>query len=447
MATKSFDPTKFRNALTKSITGMSSGFNDPDTWISTGNYALNYLVSGDFDKGIPLGKVSVLAGESGCLPEYAVVLAAIDGDPVQPVGVGTLRDAWFAEKEIYIESPDGLLKVVNWFDKGKLPMRRISTATNSTCCAANHLLQRASKQWVPAEKVNVGNKMLTIDGPQEVLRVEDLPEEECYDFEVDHPNHRYWGDNFSSHNSGKSYICSGNIIRDAQRQGIFVVLIDTENALDQDWLEKLDVDTSEDKILKLNMAMIDDVGKTISTFMKDYKETDEEDRPKVLFVIDSLGMLMTPTEVNQFDAGDMKGDMGRKAKALKALVTNCVNMFGAYNVGMIATNHTYASQSLFDNDDVISGGCLTAGHGVQMSDGSIKSIEQINVGDWVKTLDGDNEVAKVFTFDDKEVFEITLETGEKIQATGEHKFLNENNEWKTVAELIEGNSILQKTQQ
>jgi RecA/RadA recombinase len=80
------------------------------------------------------------------------------------------------------------------------------------------------------------------------------------------------------------------------------------------------------------------------------------ERPKVLFVIDSLGMMMTPTELNQFDSGDMKGDMGRKAKALKALVTNCVNMFGSYNVGLVATNHTYQSQDMFDPDDKISGG-------------------------------------------------------------------------------------------
>ena len=83
---------------------------------------------------------------------------------------------------------------------------------------------------------------------------------------------------------------------------------------------------------------------------------DEADRPKILFIIDSLGMLLTPTDVNQFQAGDMKGDMGRKPKALTALVRNCVNMFGAYNIGMVCTNHTYASQDMFDPDDKISGG-------------------------------------------------------------------------------------------
>lgn len=218
---KPFDPSKFRKSLTKAIDGMGFGFNDPTDWISTGNFALNYLISGDFNKGIPLGKVTVFAGESG---------------------------------------------------------------------------------------------------------------------------------------AGKSYICSGNIVKDAQAQGIFVVLIDTENALDESWLKALGVDTDESKLLKLSMCMIDDVAKTISTFMTDYKAMAEDERPKVLFVIDSLGMLLTPTDVNQFEAGDMKGDMGRKPKALTSLVRNSVNMFGNYNVGMVVTNHTYASQDPYNPDPNISGG-------------------------------------------------------------------------------------------
>ena len=156
--------------------------------------------------------------------------------------------------------------------------------------------------------------------------------------------------------AGKSYICSSNIARNPQQQGIFVVLIDSENALDEKWLRALGVDTAEDKLLKLNMAMIDDVAKTITEFMTEYKSMPEEDRPKVLFVLDSLGMLLTPTDVNQFEAGDLKGDMGRKPKALTALLRNCVNMFGTANVGLVATNHTYASQDMFDPDDKISGG-------------------------------------------------------------------------------------------
>jgi RecA/RadA recombinase len=222
---KPFDISKFRKDISKSIPGLSVGFHDPKTWIHSGNYALNYAISGNFNKGIPLGKVTMFAGQSG---------------------------------------------------------------------------------------------------------------------------------------SGKSFICSGNIVRNAQKMGIFPIVIDTENALDENWLQPLGVDTDDDKLLKVNMAMIDDVAKLMSDFMKDYKSRydnmDPDERPKILFVLDSLGMLLTPTDVNQFEAGDLKGDMGRKPKALTALVRNCVNMFGEYDVGLVVTNHSYASQDMFDPDDKISGG-------------------------------------------------------------------------------------------
>ena len=160
--------------------------------------------------------------------------------------------------------------------------------------------------------------------------------------------------------AGKSYVVSGNIAKDAQDQGIFVVMIDTENALDEKWLLPLGVDTSEEKMLRISASMIDEVAKIVHDFVTEYKATEldkpKEQRPKILFIIDSIGMLLTPTEVNQFQAGDMKGDMGRKAKQLKAFVSNCVNMFGDLNIGMVVTNHTYASQDMFDPDDKISGG-------------------------------------------------------------------------------------------
>ena len=132
-----------------------------------------------------------------------------------------------------------------------------------------------------------------------------------------------------------------NIVRQADRR-IFVVLIDSENALDEKWLHALDVDTSEDKLLKLNMSMIDDVAKTVSDFMKDYKaeyaDKDKDERPKALFVVDPLVCYYTETDVDFCPKGDMKGDMGRNPKALTALVRNTVNMFGEFNVGMLCTN-------------------------------------------------------------------------------------------------------------
>lgn len=218
---KAIDISKFRKSITKSIQGISAGFRDPDTWISTGNYSLNYLISGDFNKGIPLGKVSMFSGQSG---------------------------------------------------------------------------------------------------------------------------------------AGKSYIVSGNIVKNAQEQGIYCIVMDTENALDEAWLRALGVDTSEEKLLKLNVSQINDAAQIINDFVKEYKTQAPEDRQKILFVIDSIGMMSSAIGAAQFEKNEMKGDFGSKPKELMALVRNCLNMFGDLNIGLVCTNHSYSSQDPYSPDDKISGG-------------------------------------------------------------------------------------------
>ena len=48
-----------------------------------------------------------------------------------------------------------------------------------------------------------------------------------------------------------TYICARNIVKVHKTQGIFVVPVDPENALDETWLHALDVDTSEENYLNL----------------------------------------------------------------------------------------------------------------------------------------------------------------------------------------------------
>ncbi len=305
---KPFDISAFRKGITKSIPGLSTGFNDPKTWINTGSYALNYLLTGDFNRGIPLGKVSILAGESG---------------------------------------------------------------------------------------------------------------------------------------SGKSLLAA-NIIKNAQDMGIYVILIDTENALDETWLKEFDVDTAESKLLKLNMAMVDDVAKTISEFVKEYRNIPDNERPEVLFVIDSLGMLLVEAQTAQFERGDLRGDFGHKAKGLKALITNCVNMFGNLGIGLLATNHTMPSQNLFSPDDVVSGGCLTQGHKIIMADGQLKEIENVEIDDSVQTMFGPDKVTSLWWYE-KPTITLALSDGTTVTCSKEHKFLTISEEgqiWKTAEELNERDEII-----
>ena len=223
---KPFDLTRFGKDYEKKY-NIISGFSDPKTWIDTGAYVMNKIISGSFFRGVPLdGKVTVFAGESG---------------------------------------------------------------------------------------------------------------------------------------SGKSYICSGNMVKWCRENDVLVCLLDTEGAIDRSWIKALNVDPDDTAgIVRLPVASPDDVAGCINMFMTQYNETykgiSPDDRQKVLFVLDSVGMLMTKAEQEQFAAADMKGVMGQKAKQLKALVGNCLRLFSGNPVGMVVTNHTYVSSDMFKPGDIVSGG-------------------------------------------------------------------------------------------
>jgi RecA/RadA recombinase len=222
---KPIDLSKFQKTITKSLDNISVGFTDPKVWIHTGNYALNYRVSGDFKKGFPLeGKMTLLGGESG---------------------------------------------------------------------------------------------------------------------------------------SCKSFIASGNIVKWCQDNNVLPIIIDTENALDEKWMRNFGIDPNG-YIMKISASLLDDIAKVMSDFLKtykdDYKDCDYDDKPKVLFIIDSLGMAITPTDEEQFNKGDMKGDLGRKQKQIYSICRNFLASCGNEPIGLLCTQHTYASQDIFSPDAIISGG-------------------------------------------------------------------------------------------
>lgn len=64
MRGKPLDMSKFRKEQNKKLS-IKDGFFDPITWVSTGNFALNKMISNDFQGGIPIGSVTCFAGESG----------------------------------------------------------------------------------------------------------------------------------------------------------------------------------------------------------------------------------------------------------------------------------------------------------------------------------------------------------------------------------------------
>lgn len=292
--------------------------------------------------------------------------------------VAEFREIWNSnEYDIEISTPDGWQPVIKWFDKGPKDIVRIETEYGYvTECAVDHLMEKVTEfnefcertkennhvigknwrsEWILSRNIKVGDLLWT---EAEVAKVRSVKlssqQQNCYDFTVDHPNHRYWGDGISSHNSGKSLLAA-SVMKVAQREhDAFVLLLDTEGAGDEVWYENAGVNTTEDYFLRVPVFTVGGCTQVVSTFIKHWNEQGT-DKP-ILIVIDSLGMLETESGQEKFMKGESPGDQGQLAKQLKKFVKNCVYLVEQKNIGFLMTNHTYDSQDMFNPDQKITGG-------------------------------------------------------------------------------------------
>ena len=144
--------------------------------------------------------------------------------------------------------------------------------------------------------------------------------------------------------SGKSFIAS-NVALEAQKQGYHVLYLDSEHAIDVDYLSKIGVDTGEAALTYISVTTIEDVNSVLAEYFKGYVATygkDNMDAQKTCIVLDSLAMLSSATEMVNYDKdGIIKSDQGILAKRRKAMLRLAVGHLGRLPIMMLVTDHVY----------------------------------------------------------------------------------------------------------
>ena len=235
---------------------------------------------------------------------------------------------------------------------------------------------------------------------------------------------------------GKSYICY-NIARNAQKEDYRVFYIDTEHSIELEDFSDFGIDISEDKFQLLRTNKVEDL-KVVLTQLIDWLKNQKSsgiDIGKNIIFLDSIGQLASNKEVEDALEGKNKADMSR-AKAIKSLFRIINSDLGYLDIALCATNHIYM--------------CVFGDTEVLKSDGTYEQIQNLNVGDLIKTLDGDKPILEKFEYDNCPLMQLTLDNGDIIKCTPNHRFLvkqewvnDENNEcWKTAEELKENDIIL-----
>lgn len=151
--------------------------------------------------------------------------------------------------------------------------------------------------------------------------------------------------------TGKSFIVC-NIMREVQKEGAIVIVLDSEHALDDNFVRKVGVNPDSEDYIYIDIDTIPQCKKVVSKFTTDYKKQygRDADAPRIVVFIDSLGMLLTETEEANYVKGVSKGDMGQRSKQIKAMLREFVQAVKHANISIVITDGVYKNQDLLNGE-------------------------------------------------------------------------------------------------
>ena len=190
--------------------------------------------------------------------------------------------------------------------------------------------------------------------------------------------------------AGKTFLCL-NAVRELQAKGYMVIYIDTEGAIDSSDYVKFGVDLT--KLKYLRMGLISEV----KFFVNDLLETIKENPGlKIAMFVDSVGMLDTDKSKSDMEKGKNAGDMGLRAKEMRALFKSFTLDLSNYKIPFIFTNHTYASMDQYTPKGMSGGGGpeFSASIILMLSKGTLRDEAKTTTGIIVRSKTKKNRLAK-----------------------------------------------------
>ena len=139
-----------------------------------------------------------------------------------------------------------------------------------------------------------------------------------------------------------------------------MLFYDSEGGASQEYFESVGIDV--DRVIYMPVMNIEELKFDLTTKMQEIRESyeeakNEEDKPRFVVFVDSIGNLASIKEVKDAMSDNPAADMGTRAKALKALFRIITPYFDRCEMAMIAIMHTYDEMaSMGAPKQIMSGG-------------------------------------------------------------------------------------------
>lgn len=202
-------------------------------------------------------------------------------------------------------------------------------------------------------------------------------------------------------------------------QDSIILFYDSEFGSSAEYFAAAGVDT--DRVIHIPIRNIEELKFDIMQKLEEIGKSD-----KVCIFIDSIGNLASKKEVEDALSEKSVADMTR-AKQLKSLFRMVTPHLTISGIPMIAINHVYEEIGMFPKT-IVGGGCLVKDTMVTMGDDTCKPIQDIKVGDLVKTLQEPKLVTNVWTpetleFGKPNCQRITFSDDSYVECSDQHPFL------------------------
>jgi len=144
--------------------------------------------------------------------------------------------------------------------------------------------------------------------------------------------------------AGKSLMAIAAAV-EAQKKGYGVFIVDSEHALDDDFMKAVGLDVDSELFMYNDVKSLAAAKKLTNMFIEEYR-SNRDHLPPFVLLIDSLDQLKTKSHVEKQERGDVHNDQGQHAKQLKQLCSDLAHEIRDVDIFGICTKQPYKNQDL-----------------------------------------------------------------------------------------------------
>jgi RecA/RadA recombinase len=138
--------------------------------------------------------------------------------------------------------------------------------------------------------------------------------------------------------TGKTFFIQ-KIIANAQKMGKYVVVFDSENAIDADGARAFGIDPT--KVKYVPTTTVENTRNSIKKFLKKVSESGKQG--EFVIIVDSIAQMESELGEARMDKDSAAADMGTFAKSIKSFLKTCINWGKLTKTTVVFTNEVYGN--------------------------------------------------------------------------------------------------------